>query len=177
MKKADVILHPIRMRMIQVLINGAKMSTGQIQERIADVPQATLYRHLKKLVDAGVLIVAEEVPIRGTIEKIYALPAQGAELSAEEIQSASVEDHFSLFVKFAAHLIGEYGAYLDQPNFDLYKDGVSFRQISLNLSDDENLELLSAIKQLLLSAMNNEQNEERRTRLFSVIDFPQEARK
>jgi len=175
MKKADVILHPIRMRIIQALLNGNRMTAQQLQERLQDVPQATLYRHLKKMVEARVLAVAEEIPNRGTLEKVYVIPEKGAEITAEELNQASFEEQLAYFTNFAASLIGEYGRYLqNNPDTDLLKDGVTYRQFAVNLSDEENIELIMGIRKLLVEAMQKEPNEDRRRRLFTVIGFPEE---
>jgi predicted ArsR family transcriptional regulator len=176
MKKAEIILHPIRMRIIQTLIRGERMTAQALQQQLDDVPQATLYRHLKKLTDAGVLKVAEEIPVRGTLEKVYALSAGGAEISAEELRQASGEEHMALFMQFAANLISEYGRYVQSATPaapDLEKDGVSLRQYSAWLTDEENLQLLRDIRSLLQKAMQNEPVEGRKRRLLAILDFPE----
>lgn len=173
LKKAEIILHPVRMRVIQSLVRGERMTAQQLQERLVDVPQATLYRHLKKLVESGVLMVAEEIPNRGTLEKVYTLPEKGAEISVEELEQASPDDHMTFFMNYLASLIGEYGRYIHQDHIDLVKDGVSYRQFSAYLTEEENLKMLYDIRDIVLKAMKNEPNEHRRKRLLSIIDFPE----
>ncbi|WP_309121909.1 helix-turn-helix domain-containing protein [Paenibacillus sp.] len=172
-QKADLILHPVRMRIIQCLIGGAPKSAQQLQELLPDVPQATLYRHLKKLSDANMLAIAEERPNRGTVERWYTLPERAAELTADDLRAASPEDHLAFFMKFASHLIGQYGRYVRKPGLDLLADGVSYRQIALQLSDEEHLRLLASIRELFAEAARNEPSPERRNRVYSVIAFPE----
>lgn len=171
-KKADIILHPIRMRIIKALIRGERMTAQQLQEVLQDVPQATLYRHLKKMTDAHVLTIVDEIPNRGTLEKLYMLPSKAAEISQEEFMQASADEHFSYFMNYIATLIGGYERYLNQ-DFDLVKDGVSYRQYDAYLSEEENLELLYAIRDLINKAMSNEPDPSRKKRLISVIHFPE----
>lgn len=52
MKKADLLLHPVRMRIVQQLIAGDPQAILQLAQRLGDVPQATLYRHMKLLLEA-----------------------------------------------------------------------------------------------------------------------------
>ncbi len=172
-QKADLILHPVRMRIIQSLIGGAPKTAQQLQELLPDVPQATLYRHLKKLSDAKMLTIAEERPNRGTVERWYTLPERAAELTADDLRSASAEEHLAYFMKFASHLIGQYGKYVNRPGMDLLDDGVSYRQIALQLSDEEHLRLLAGIRELLVEASKNDPSPERRNRLYSLIAFPE----
>ena len=71
--KMKLILHPVRMKIIQSLLNGKNMTVQQLSQRAKDVPQATLYRHLNKLLEADLIQVVQENQIRGTVEKVYAL--------------------------------------------------------------------------------------------------------
>jgi len=149
------------------------MTAQQLQERIGDVPQATLYRHLRKMVEAGVLLIVDEIPNRGTLEKVYMLPAKAASVTAEDLEQATPDDHLTYFMNYLANLIGEYGRYIQRSGVDLVKDGVSYRQYSVYLSEEENLELLYKLRDILIEAMNNEPDGNRRRRLLSIIDFPE----
>ncbi len=48
----EVVNHPVRMRIFQVLL-AEQLSIHQIAKRLPDVPLPSLYRHVKKLHDAG----------------------------------------------------------------------------------------------------------------------------
>lgn len=171
--KADILLHPIRMRIIQTLIGGAQRTTQQIAEMMPDVPQATLYRHLNKLLQAQVIEVAKQQQVRGTTEKVYALASQGGDISLEELRAMSSEEHMALFMKFIASLIGDYGSYLGQPKFDLYDDGVSFRQVDLYLSDEEYVRMLKESREPLQRYMDNAPGGDRRRRRIVSIVIPE----
>lgn len=172
-KKADVILHPIRMRIIQALVTGGRMTPYQLQEVLRDIPQATLYRHLRKLKDTGILVVADERQNRGTVESVYMLPEMSAELTQEEIQNATAEDHLTYFINFGAHLIGEFGRYLHQPSMDIFKDGVTYRQHYLYLTAEENIELIHGFRNLMMKYVDNKPDDERRKRIYSIIAHPE----
>ena len=45
----------------------------EIRKALPDVPSASLYRHVKILVDSSILTVVGENRIRGTVESIYQL--------------------------------------------------------------------------------------------------------
>ena len=49
----DLLLHPIRLRIVQALV-GEPMTPLQLKDRLADVPQATLYRHINQLADVAI---------------------------------------------------------------------------------------------------------------------------
>ena len=172
-KKADIILHPVRIRIIQCLIAGKRMTSYQLHEEMSDIPQATLYRHLRKLKEAGLLVITDERPSRGALEKVYTLPEHAANLSKEDLMGASAEDHLTYFINFVANLIGEYGRYVQQPDMDLFKDGVSYRQVPLYLSEEENLELLISIRNLFEKYKDNKPDNIRRKRLITTITHPE----
>ncbi|WP_235548852.1 helix-turn-helix domain-containing protein [Paenibacillus sp. Soil522] len=171
--KADLILHPIRMRIIQAFIAGQKRTTQQLVKQLADVPQATMYRHLNKLLKAGILEVAEENKIRGTYEKVYFLAQGGGDVSPEDLTEKSATHHMELFLKFTASLIGDFSAYVRQEHYHMLKDGISFRQLHAYLSDDEYSHLLQEIREPLQRAANNEPAEGRRRRIISTIVIPE----
>ena len=109
--KADALLHPIRMRLVQVLAHSGPSTPQQLGEALPDVPQATLYRHLQKLAEAGVLSVVEERQVRGAREKTYALPEAGAVLGPDDLANASREDHQRYFTTLVAGLLGDVARY------------------------------------------------------------------
>ena len=171
--KADLILHPVRFRILGLLVGGRRMSALEMAEALPDIPQATLYRHLNKLYKGGVLTVANERQVRGTVEKIYALPDKQAVLSAADLAHADRDDHLRYFMTFVASLVDDYGRYLRQPSVDLEADGVGYRQVPLYLTDEEFAEFVQAIRPPIREAMANSPEPGRRRRLFTTIIIPE----
>lgn len=170
--KAELILHPIRLRIIQTLIGGVERTAQQIGELLPDVAQATLYRHINKLAAAGLLVVVAERQARGAIEKVYALSEQAANLSPEEIARLSADDHMRYFTTFVATLLQDFARYLQTDRIDLRADGVGYRQVALYLDDQEFLELAAAVNAAILPALANQPAPGRHRRLFSTIVMP-----
>ena len=50
--KGKINITSVRMKIIQLLVNGKRMTVQKFAERMEDVPQATLYRQLNKLLEA-----------------------------------------------------------------------------------------------------------------------------
>src|SRR5258708_12373736 len=73
MTKADLIIHPGRLRIIQAFGGGRRLTAQELAALVPDIPRASLYRHLNLLVDAGVLAVVEERPVRAIQERVYSL--------------------------------------------------------------------------------------------------------
>jgi DNA-binding transcriptional ArsR family regulator len=171
--KVNVILHPIRMRIIQNLLNQP-LTTQQLKELLTDIPQATLYRNLKKLVEAGVIHIVDEIPIRGTIEKVYSIYDTNSSIpDLEELNNYTKGEHMELFIKFMANLMGEYERYLDQERVDLTADGVSFRQASLYLSNEEFSAFLKELVAVYAKVLPNGPNQGRKRRTLATIIIPE----
>ena len=149
--KLDILLHPIRMRILMA-VAGNQYASQEIAEQLPDVPQATLYRHIRKLAKAGVLTVVEERQVRGTTEKVYALVSQAASLTSEELANFSREDHMRYFISFIASILDDFSRYLrkDAP-IDLLADGVSYLKTPLNLSDNEFYEMNRQMGEIVLT--------------------------
>ncbi len=169
---ADLILHPVRMRVIQVLGSGNHYTAQQLAEALPDVPPATLYRHLSKLLQGGILEVVSQRQVRGTQEKTYALKGNAAVLGPDEFAKASREDHMRYFASFLATLLGDYGRYLQRETLDPVADGVGYRTVPLNLSDAEFLQMLTALQEALIPFRGLPESPERKLRHFSTVLVP-----
>jgi DNA-binding transcriptional ArsR family regulator len=169
---ADLILHPVRMRIIQMLGAGKPYTSQQLAEALPDIPPATLYRHLAKLLQGGILEVVSQRQVRGTQEKTYALKAQAAILGPEEFAKASRDDHMRYFASFLATLMGDYGRYLQRENLDPVADGVGYRTVPLNLSDAEFHQMLKALQEAMLPFRGLPESPERTVRHFSTVLIP-----
>ncbi|WP_428911480.1 helix-turn-helix domain-containing protein [Niallia sp. Krafla_26] len=174
--KIKTILHPVRMKIIQALINGKEMTAQELAQWAEDVPQATLYRHINKLLDADFIEIVQENPVRGTVEKVYALKEPDVQ-SQEDYLKLSKEEHLELFLTFTTQLLSLYESYLAQDDVDIVKDGVSYTMANLYLSDQEFMELMQGIGSLIGSAIKNEPTPERRARNIATVIIPEPRKK
>ncbi|MBM7663023.1 DNA-binding transcriptional ArsR family regulator [Bacillus mesophilus] len=169
--KADLLLHPIRMRILQSLINES-LSAQQMREKLPEVPQATFYRHLKKLYESGTIFVTDEQPIRGTIEKVYSLSPNNSQINNGDLSEYTKDQHLELFMKYMANLLSEYEQYVSQGSFDFEKDGVSLRQATIFLSDEEFKDFLQEVSQAYAKVIKNQPSPNRKKRTFANIIIP-----
>jgi DNA-binding transcriptional ArsR family regulator len=168
---ADVLLHPVRLRIVQA-VAGRRLTAKAIAEALGDVPQATLYRHIGILAEAGILAVAELRPVRGATERTYVLSEGAANLEPAALATASREDHLRYFTIFVASLVADFGRYLHAGDPDLLADGVGYRQVPLELSDQELAELAGRLNAALAPVLHNAPSPERRRRLLTTVVVP-----
>jgi len=171
--KADLILHPVRMRILGALAGGRNLTAGQMAERLGNVPLPSLYRHLSRLVKGGVLAVLEERRVRGAVERVYGLAEGSAALTPDDLADADRDDHMRYFMTFLASLVDDFARYLEQQEVDFENDGVGYAQTPLDLSDREFDSVVGQIRDVLTRAAGNEATPERRRRLFSTIIMPE----
>ena len=171
-KLVDLVLHPIRLRIV-IALAGREMNAQQLAETLGDVPLASLYRHINRLTKAGVLVVATERHVRGTLEKSYTLSRQGGYLDAQEFASLSREDHLRYFTTFAVSLLDDFSRYIKKPEpLNLLADGVGYQKFPLELSDEEFAEVATAINAAIVPHLNNPPASGRKRRLFATIVMP-----
>ena len=172
MPSIDLLLHPIRIRIIQALLDGSALTTKQLKTQLTDVPSASLYRHVAMLADAGVLVVTDERPVRGTLERRYALHLPSAAVGPAEARALSLDDHRRAFTAYAAALLADFDRYLDGADADPVGDGVSFTQMALWLSDDELATLRRKLAELLVPLSAHRPGKDRTKRILSTVLMP-----
>lgn len=169
---AALILHPVRMRVILAFGRGIPLTAQDLADLLPDVARATLYRHLSILVDGGVIEVVAEQRVRGAVERTYALRHGFASLSKEDLEAASREDHLRYFASFVASLLDEYARYLQGDRVDLTADGVSYREATVYLSDEEAADVAREVWSSVARRVGTEPGVGRRPRTLAFLSIP-----
>ncbi|RBW67675.1 helix-turn-helix domain-containing protein [Bacillus taeanensis] len=172
MDKLKVMMHPERIKILQELIGGKKLTPLEISKRLKGISQATLYRHIKKLEENSIITVAEEKQVRGTVEKYYVVNEKNANLTEAELRVMSKEDHMQVFMMFLISHMKDYEQYIQDDDADLLKDGVSFRQAVMYMTGEEFIEFAHDLKEVFMKHLFNEPSKNRKKRTFTTITFP-----
>jgi DNA-binding transcriptional ArsR family regulator len=170
-RNSDLLLHPVRLRIVQALVKRP-MTAGGLKEVLGNVPQATLYRHIKALENGGMLDVIAERQVRGTVERTYRVVETAVALNGEDLADVGIDDHFRYFATFLGTLLADYSSYLETATIDLAADRVGYRQIPLWLTDDEFDDFTSGLRALIQERVDNQPNPRRRRRLLTTIVMP-----
>jgi DNA-binding transcriptional ArsR family regulator len=172
METLDLILHPVRLRILYAMSGGATSSTSDLRARLPDVSKATVYRHVALLVEGGLLEVASEQRVHGAVERRYRLNRKRTAIDRDAAAMMSLEDHRRAFAVAMAVLIAEFNTYVDRENADPTADSVGYMQFPLWLNQDELAESISEVSNIIQSRMDNEPAEDRSLYLLSPIVFP-----
>jgi Helix-turn-helix domain len=169
---ADLLLHPIRLRILQAFLGDRALTTSALRAELPDVPAASLYRHVARLVDGGVLAVVAERRVRGALERTYVLRAAAGSVSLDDLARMSPDEHRQMFLAFVAGLIGDFDRYLARGDIDLLRDGVSYRMVGMWLDDEELRELARALVTVLQPRLANAPKPGRMRRIFAAVVLP-----
>ena len=163
-------MHPLRIRIIQELALKHTATTKELLHACGDIPQATLYRHLKELLSYNIIKVSQENTINGIIEKVYAINDGAMSTIMKDPTTITKDDLTSIFNQFMISLMTDFKSYID------HEDGTSHLQhdfglvsASLFLSDDELKEMLLSIDQVMSTYLENQPSDDRKLRKFSRI--------
>lgn len=172
MDTIELLLHPVRLRIVHALSGKRTLTTAHLRARMPDVSKATMYRQVSLLAEGGILEVDHEQPVGGTIEHWYRLRRSSAVITSDAAAAASLDDYRRAFAAAMAALLGEFNAYLDRGHADPAADAVGFRQHALWLSPNERDELIGEMRKAIVPRLNNGPAPDRRQHLLSPILFP-----
>ena len=172
METLDLILHPVRLRILYAMSHGTTSTTSDLCARLPDISKATVYRHVAVLVEGGLLDVAAEQRVHGAVERRYRLNRERAAIDGDTAAMMSLEDHRRAFAVAVAVLVAEFNTYLDRENADPTADSVGYMQLPLWLNQDELAETISEVRNIIQSRMDNKPSEDRSQYLVSPIVFP-----
>lgn len=163
MEMVEIVMNPVRQRIFQYLLVHETGTIKEIRKALPDIPNASLYRHMKILTDNSLLTVVGENRIRGTVESIYQLNRNALEL--DDADGSMVQmSLLSICASFAKYFSSEHA----NPR----KDMLMLSTCTLTLTDEEFAHFLSEINQLAVKYMNAEVCKESKTRQITLISAP-----
>lgn len=168
--KLDLMLHPVRLRILLALA-GSELTTQQLAQSLGDVPASSVYRHVNRLITAGLIDIVAERPVRGTIEKTLRVSVD-AQIGPREAQTMSAEDHRRGVLAFLTQLMHEWETYLGNPHIDLVADLAGYRLAYLYASDDEWLTVLTQLAAIFQPLVERGPGAGLRRRRFASLTWP-----
>lgn len=163
MNPVEVVMNPVRQRIIQFLMIYGKGTVKEIKSKLTDVPTPSMYRHIKILAENAVIVVAEENKVRGTVESVYRLNENA--LSIEDNTGLTIQaDMMNICRNFARYFAGD----KVQPK----KDMLFMTGCTLNLTDEDYKQFFVELHQVAQKYMAKEPAEGSRVRQVSLISSP-----
>ena len=130
MRLSEILSNPIRMRIFQYLQINGEATTRQMSEALDDIPVPTLYRHVNRLLEDGLLKVVSERKIRGSVERTIAI-------NEEEWSSRVNDDLGDTAYQFLMTLYEGFRDYSSKADADPKRDKLFMRTCLLRMSDEQ----------------------------------------
>lgn len=172
-KLMDCITNPVRCKLLLEIHSRGKATAKHLSDTYSDIPPATLYRHLKKMLNDGILKVVEETQIRGTVEKTYALAWNVNSDMESMLAENSGELYMQYFMQYMIGFAKQFQQYCQSPNINIRKDMTGFSLSPLYLSDEELTSLITDLSHIISTVKNNKPNHERKLRTIGLIISPE----
>ena len=164
--------NPVTCKLLSDVQTRGRATTKELAQTNENIPQATLYRYLKKMVEAGILEVVEERPVRNVKEKVYGVAIYFEAEIERMVDDSSGQGYLSLFQQFCNGLISEFQAYTARENIDIERDGSGFFTVPFYATLEELEELGHKIQALLEPYHEREAAPGRQMRNIALVLTP-----
>ncbi len=175
MRRPDLILHPVRFRILETLI-GESLTTQEIADRLSDVPKSTIYRHLKLLLESEVIAIDESRPVRGVIERSYRLN-QSIRLGVEEMADMTPEEHVEYFRTYAMTLVQGFSNFVQSAavdgKIDMLPHRAGYSEAFVFATTAELDEAFAVLNNTLMGLAKNHPAAGRHKHKFVIITHPE----
>lgn len=172
MATADLLLHPVRLRIVKAFLGDRALTAGQLAAELDDVPAGSLYRHLALLTKAGVLQVVAERRVRGAVERTYTLRLFAAEIQPDEARAMTLDEHTRAFTAYVAGLLADFDRYVASAPADPVSDGAAYRVAGMWLTDEEFLSFARDLNAIARPRLANGPGKGRRRRMLYSVFLP-----
>ncbi len=172
MASADLLLHPVRLRIIKSFLGDRALTTSQLAAELDDVPPGSVYRHVARLVREEVLQVVAEQRVRGAVERTYMLRPAALFIAPGELAAMTPADHTRAFIAFMAGVLDHFDRYLATGPAQPEREA-SYRMGAVWLSDEEYAQFLVDLAALIQPRIANAPRRGRRRRILYGIALPE----
>jgi len=171
-KLIDNITNPTRIRLLLEIHASEQTTAKKLLEKFPDISQPTLYRHLKAMLDAGMIKVAGEKQVRGIIEKSYTVSMDMVADIERIIETNDGAGYFQLFTQYIMKIMTEFKSYCGSENIDIASDCSGFSTAPIYATKEELVEALQKISEIIVPLVTNEPSPERKLFNFCTIIIP-----
>lgn len=171
-KLMECLTNPIKCKLLLEIYSSGHSTAKQLADIYNDIPQATLYRYLKRMTDDGILKIVEETPIRGAVEKTYSLAIDINSQAGEMLDKNSGQAYMQMFMQYILGFMKQFQDYCIQDDIDIIKDMSGFSIAPVYASDTELKDAMISISEILKTLSNNKPSEERKLRSIGFIITP-----
>lgn len=164
-KLLKVLTDPVSNKILQMIRVKKQAAISDILAENPNVPRATLYRKIEKMLDVGAIYVVQTRKVRGQTENIYAI-------KDIYINSSKSDDGMKIVTMSLMQIIGLYDRYFQSKNADVERDKLFLLNYAVELSDGDFSEMMKEILGVV-DKYRQKQSENARLRNMYFISAPE----
>jgi hypothetical protein len=143
---------------------------------MSDVPKSSIYRHLRTLLDGGLVSVTETRLVKGIQEKSYRL-AQKPHLGPDDMAGLTADDHFRYFTTYFMTVLQGFSDYLaaaeaDGGAIDMLADRTGYTEVGFFANSEELNTFQGTVNKAFMALMNNQAGEGRHKHKMALVTHP-----
>ena len=164
--------NPVKCKMLLEINVKGQLTAKELAESCGDIPQTSLYRHLKSMTESRIIKVVDEHQIRGTVEKVYAMADDLSASVKKMIEENNGQAYMLLFTQYMMGVMQEFKAYTAHEDIDILNDGSGFSLAPVYVTREELIAAMHQIGDILTRLVSNESTPERSLHNIGMIITP-----
>lgn len=148
---------------LRILTNN-ELTVREIGKEITDISRSVLYRHIKKMYDQNLIVIAKENIINGLKQKVYTASGTNTLLKKKDINKVTKEDIELFFNRFIFSVISQFQKNVERNNFN-----VNFIRHTFYLTPEESKEVYKKLKNVLYEYSDNKPSEDRNAEEIVIV--------
>lgn len=171
-KLLDCMKNPVKCQIVLSLEQKSILTAKELLDSSDSIPQATLYRALKKMEEEKIIEVASQVQKRGTVEKSYKLVDSISTMNNSILSTNDGNMYAYMFSQFVTELLLEFNEYSKQDDINITKDGSGFSVVPIYATTDELKAYGEKIKKILQPALKRKSSKQTIHSFATIITPP-----
>lgn len=168
----EAFINPVKSRLLLDIQGRGQATARQLAEANPSIPQATLYRYLKRMLEDDVIKVVGENKIRSVSEKIYSINIDLAAGTKKLLEDNCGEAYFEMFTQYMMLMLNEFREYAVKPDIDILHDGSGFSAGPFYATVKELEDAMTEIGRIAEKLRQNQPGDNRKLRTMGVIITP-----
>jgi len=153
-------------------IAKAEQTVKTLLQTLPEISQPTMYRHIRALLDSGLIKIVGEKQVRGVIEKSYGINEDGVQEMQRIVEENDGTAYYELFIQYIAGVAQQFEAYSHVENINIIEDLSAFAMAPFYATKEEVMETLGKLAEIIQPLLANEATPERQLRSFCTILTP-----
>ena len=165
-KLLKVLTDPVSNRILQMIRVRKKMTISDILSENTNLPRATVYRKIEKMLDVGAIEIVDSHKVRGQTENVYAIK------TIYIANPENNEDSFKMVTISLMQILDQYDRYFKSENADVNKDKLFLLNYAISLSDKDFSEMMSGIFKIVDKYQKKKSSSDAKLRNLYLLSVP-----